>query len=432
MTVSPAGAPPPPAYVGAIRSPRRHRGLLLGVFGLLALVAATAVAWFAYRETNSAGGAVLVLVCALLPIPVVVGSFLWLDRYEPEPSGWLAAAFAWGAVVAAGASLLLNTAVAEFTSVSFEWLATAVAPINEELTKGLFLVLLFLFVRHRIDGVVDGVIYAGLVGVGFAFSENVLYYSGGYSGALSPDIEGPEATVGIFIVRGVFSPFTHSLFCIAFGIGVGIAASTSRRWVRWVAPTAGMAVSMGLHASWNGSLTFGGPVAFFLVYGLVFLPAFIGGIALAALLRARQGRLLIASLEDAARRGWLHVDEIPWMTRFGFKRRARTYANGSGGTRAKVAVATYQRAVTRMGFAHDRVLRGRGGRDGVVMVAEQLAVMRAVRPHVLLPPPIRLRQRFPQYRGGPPAGWPPPGPPPWASDGGPARTPERPPVGDPR
>jgi RsiW-degrading membrane proteinase PrsW (M82 family) len=421
VTATPAGAPPPFPDAPSALPGRRNRGWLLGAFGLLSLLAATAVAWFAYRQTDSLGGAVLVLFCALLPIPVVVGSFLWIDRYEPEPSSWLAAAFAWGAVIAAGVSLVINTAVAELTDLEFNWLATAVAPVNEEITKGSFLVLLFVWFRSRVDGVLDGVIYAGLVGVGFAFSENVLYYSGAYSGALTPEFDGPEATVGIFIVRGVFSPFTHSLFCIAFGIGIGIAASTHRRWLRWVAPPVGLLVSIGLHAAWNGSVTFGGPVAFLLVYGLMFLPAFVGGIAFAAVLRTRQGRVLIMSLEDAVRRGWLHPDEIPWMTRFGFKRRARTFASDVGGKPAKDAVATYQRAVSRMGFAHDRVMRGRGGPQGVATVAQQLQIMRSVRPGVVLPPPIRVRPRGIAQRGGAPYGWPPQGQyPPGTPDGHPS------------
>jgi RsiW-degrading membrane proteinase PrsW (M82 family) len=31
--------------------------------------------------------------------------------------------------------------------------------------------------RFAFDGVLDGLVYAGMVGLGFAFTENILYYS---------------------------------------------------------------------------------------------------------------------------------------------------------------------------------------------------------------------------------------------------------------
>ena len=33
-----------------------------------------------------------------------------------------------------------------------------------------------MFRRREFDGVVDGVVYAGLVAAGFAFTENILYF----------------------------------------------------------------------------------------------------------------------------------------------------------------------------------------------------------------------------------------------------------------
>ncbi len=49
------------------------------------------------------------------------------------------------------------------------------APIVEEGAKGLFLVGLLIFRRRELDGVVDGIVYAGLTAAGFAFTENILY-----------------------------------------------------------------------------------------------------------------------------------------------------------------------------------------------------------------------------------------------------------------
>ena len=50
------------------------------------------------------------------------------------------------------------------------------APIVEEALKAAILVRFYLARKDEFDGVVDGVIYAAMVGLGFAFAENVDYY----------------------------------------------------------------------------------------------------------------------------------------------------------------------------------------------------------------------------------------------------------------
>ena len=57
-----------------------------------------------------------------------------------------------------------------------------IAPLTEEAGKGLFVLLLLYIRRHTLDGVIDGLVYAGLVGVGFAFTENILYYAAAFLG----------------------------------------------------------------------------------------------------------------------------------------------------------------------------------------------------------------------------------------------------------
>ena len=51
-----------------------------------------------------------------------------------------------------------------------------IAPVVEETGKGLFLVIVVVFRRAQIHGLLDGLIYGALVGVGFAFVEDILYY----------------------------------------------------------------------------------------------------------------------------------------------------------------------------------------------------------------------------------------------------------------
>ena len=103
------------------------------------------------------------------------------------------------------------------------------APVTEEATKGAFLVLLLWWRRHELDGVLDGIVYAGMVGIGFAFTENILYLAAAYNGTDGLGPGGTEALTGTFIVRCLLSPFAHPLFTAFIGIGVGLAVASRSR-----------------------------------------------------------------------------------------------------------------------------------------------------------------------------------------------------------
>src|SRR5215203_2068640 len=53
--------------------------------------------------------ALLALAVALVPLGIVIPTFLWLDRFESEPTRYLVGAFLWGALVAAVVAALFNT-----------------------------------------------------------------------------------------------------------------------------------------------------------------------------------------------------------------------------------------------------------------------------------------------------------------------------------
>jgi protease PrsW len=379
-------------------------------------VAGVALAIWLASQSGDPEGAALVLILASVPVPLVVACFLWLDRYEPEPVRFLLAAFVWGGAIA---PLVVQVPyyLLDKADVSYRVLATVWAPILEETAKGLFLVVVLLIRRREFAGVVDGLVYAGLVGIGFAFTENILYYAGAYSGELSERLSGAEGTTTIFVARGVFSPFSHPLFAAAFGVGVGVAVATQRRWLKIVAPVLGLAVGMGFHALWNGSVSYWGGKGFLLVYGLGFVPIFLGGIALAVWVRGHQGRIAIRGLDDAVQRGWLHPDEIPWLARFALRRRARKFAAQYGGPTAAAALGRYQKAALKMAFAHDRARQGKGPQDGPERVRRMLTEMAQMRPYILMPPPLQLGPPpapYPPppywYVQTPPVGWPPAGP----------------------
>src|SRR5439155_22999547 len=181
------------------------------------------------------------VVAAIIPVPVLVSCFLWLDRYEPEPIRYLALCLAWGACVATAVALLLNEgslALVTHLHLSRNLVAVVGAPIAEESMKALGPLLLFLFRRKAFSGVVDGIVYCGLSATGFAMVENILYLGGkGYAaGAQSAGVAGGVAQViGIFFARSVFSGFARPRFTAMTGIGLGLAARSADRRVRVLA-----------------------------------------------------------------------------------------------------------------------------------------------------------------------------------------------------
>src|SRR6266516_3711768 len=221
---------------GAVETARRQvaRGVLLVCIVLV--MALVGIATLVYLGLHIGVTAMVVgAIGALIPVPVLVASFLWLDRYEPEPIGYLAACLCWGAT----------------------FVAAAGAPLVEESLKALGPLLLFLFRPRAFSGVVDGIVYCGLSATGFAMLENILYLGGyGYApGAEKAGVAGGVADViRIFLVRIVLTGFAHPLFTTMIGIGLGVAARSRHGQVRVLAPVVGWLAAMILHGSWNGML----------------------------------------------------------------------------------------------------------------------------------------------------------------------------------
>lgn len=374
-----------PASVALPVAPRRRSWLLI-VTSVVLGVGALAMAGL-FLLLGGPGAVALGVVLAALPVPLLMGFYLWLDRYEPEPRRYLLAGLGWGAVVATTLGVIFTALGTELTAVSDSLAGVLWAPVAEEFGKGLFLVAVVVLRRRQMHGLLDGIVYAGMVGIGFAFTENILYYMQTYIGSgAAPGGLGP--TTGLFILRGVISPFAHPLFTSAIGIGLGYAVVSRSRLVRVVAPLLGFLVAVGLHAAWNVSALFGGFGAFVLTYVVAMVPALALVLALGLWVRRREGRILAYALSDCARRGWLHPDEIAWTVSLSHRAAARSFAARLRGRDGARALREYQRAVTEMGFLHDRVMRGVAPRDANQRMGEIRYRMAMWRPYVVLPPPL--------------------------------------------
>jgi protease PrsW len=345
----------PPTAVG-------KRGLLRWAFVSLAIFAALLAGlftlWLIGYETGPAPF-LAGLFAAALPVPVYVTLVLWLDRYEPEPKWMLATAFFWGALVAVFFAIVINSlgvavvgALASEAAARFYGMVLS-APVVEESAKALALVALYLWQRDEFDGVTDGIVYAAMVGLGFAMTENVKYYGVAVA---------EHNALGVFIVRGLFSPFAHPLFTGMTGVGLGLAAQSTRRLVKFVAPVLGFVMAILLHAGWNfsawDSTVHDNGSYVLLTYVLVMMPTFVGMLVVVALSLRHEGRILREHLRTDCERGLFSFEEYQRVCSLSGRSAASWRALAGGDFAAWRARKQFNRAASELAFHRSRVARG--------------------------------------------------------------------------
>jgi RsiW-degrading membrane proteinase PrsW (M82 family) len=200
--------------------------LLIGLLlvGAARIVAVLRAAFVAYPLSIG----LAVVLFALYAVPFLL-FILHLDYFEREPPLLLAAAFAWGGLVAMAAAVPGNAAldnlIAKLGSPAFAaaWGPALAGPTVEEPLKLLGVVVIALIAREQINSVVDGFVYGAVAGLGFQVVENVLYAANAVARAGLGDHPGPVFTT--FIGRGfVAGLWSHTMFSALAGAGVGYAA----------------------------------------------------------------------------------------------------------------------------------------------------------------------------------------------------------------
>ena len=397
----PTGRPPargmvvPPALLHARRSALTW--VAIAVLGVGALVIAGIFVAYA-----GPGPFALVTFLAALAFPLILVVIFWLDRYEPEPTRYRLAALGWGGVIAVILSFVVESVASLVTGNEAFVSGAIVAPVVEETGKGLFLVAVVLLRRSQIHGLLDGVVYGALVGVGFAFVEDILYY-------LSALADGGAAGLTTTVVlRGVMSPFAHPLFTSATGLGFGIGLTSRSPAKRVVAPILGFLTAVVLHGIWNGS-AFYGARNFLTAYAVVMLPLLIVVVTVTIWARSREGRMLVAALQQTVQMGWTRPEEVRWVARLSDRVSARRYARLHGGPPAARAMRAFQQTMIEIAFLHNRFVDGSAPRDVNARMLALLNRAAALRPYVIIPPELGHLQ------GGP--GWVPPGLPEWYGRG---------------
>ncbi|NNF00762.1 MAG: PrsW family intramembrane metalloprotease [Pyrinomonadaceae bacterium] len=257
--------------------------------------------------------AVVAAVVAFIPAIIYLFPIVWLDRYDPEPLWLLSLSFAWGALVAVFLSFIINTVIGtigmELGGAAAGTILGAVvsAPIFEELTKGAGLLVIVLFFRKYFDGILDGIIFAGVIALGFATVENVLYYGRAILGG------GLNGLLIVFFMRGILSPFAHVTFTAMTGIGFGLSRESHNPIIKFGAPIVGLVLAIALHAFWNGAaVLFGG--GFFLIYLIIEIPFFLIFVSFAFYIMYRQNMILKEMLAIDVARGLIPEEHFAKAT----------------------------------------------------------------------------------------------------------------------
>ena len=307
---------------------------------------------------------------ATIPVPLYIALVLWIDRYESEPLWMLAIAFFWGAFIATFAAFFLNTtlqlivtAVAS-ASAGEAFAAVVSAPIVEESGKALILFIFFFWKKDEFDGVIDGVVYASLAALGFAMSENILYY--GKAAATG----GGEALTATFILRGFFAPFSHPLFTSLTGIGLGLSRQSNNLAIKIITPIIGLLMAIGMHSIWNGSAVFGGGVVFMLTYILVMVPAFFIMLIVISLALRREGRVVREFLVVDLQRGFLTEEQYKQLGSIIGRMGSSFNALSSSGYKGWRARMRFNQLASELAFHRCRAARGIYSSDQDVQALE--------------------------------------------------------------
>ncbi|MDQ2935959.1 MAG: PrsW family intramembrane metalloprotease [Acidobacteriota bacterium] len=299
------------------------------------------------------------LVSATIPVPIYLVLVLWIDRYESEPFWMLATAFFWGGLVAVFFAYLINTmsgiAVTLLTNdmrAGQTFGAVISAPIVEESAKALILFIFFFWKKDEFDGVIDGIVYAAMAGLGFAMTENIQYYGRAVSQA------GGGGLTFVFILRGAIAPFSHPMFTSLTGIGLGLARQSRSTIVKFIAPVLGLMAAVAMHSIWNGSAVIFGTGGFILMYVLIMIPAFFIMFVVIALALRREGQIVREFLMSDFRGGLLTQQEYDQLGTIRGRVGASFNALSQGGFRNWQARRQLNQLASELAFHRSRVARG--------------------------------------------------------------------------
>ena len=204
----------------------------------------------------------------------------WAARLKPTVLSWLAA-FGWGtggALIFAGyANTVIDSAVAasNLSDDAVDFVTSVLTgPIVEETGKGIGVLVLILAARKLLTRPAQGGVLGALVGLGFAWGEDVGYYVSALENGMSGLWES-------FLVRAILGAYAHAIFTGVFGYALAWAVLRAQNvLVGLLAAAGGFVGALALHAQANGVGFLAPEDSWNLTYGAIEIPVFVVSVAL--------------------------------------------------------------------------------------------------------------------------------------------------------
>lgn len=316
--------------------------IIMGVLMIIALI----VIIILYSGQMGVAGTLIGAGAALVPFALIFATIWWIGRFNPLPWALRIGAFFWGI----GLSILTTLGLSFLGEQIFGpvnsllELVAVQAPITEEFSKGLGLIIIALLFKRYITGPIDGLVIMSLSALGFAFTENIQYLSGAYA-ETGGGVQGMISLGFTWYARAILSPFAHIMFSAIMGLIVGYAIMRGfNKWIMVLLTIAVYPVAVALHALWNGSSVLGGE-DWALFYVLIEVPLFIAIVWYVIWLRQSNITTTYRRVHAFAVDGWFEEYEVDALTTMEGRQRLKRWARTQSDTVAVTARTLMQQVI---------------------------------------------------------------------------------------
>lgn len=342
---------------------RHSEGFYIVVIALIvvsALGVMNVLPWL--LEPVGVSGAFTSMLWAIVPVIFTVVLVWFIDRWEPEPKWLYVVAFAWGAGVSVMLGAFLNDFAAaniipamlgdEASAVSVSrYTASWAAPISEEFVKGLGVILIFFVFKRYFNGPVDGIVYGALIGAGFAFTENILYFVRNY-----------DYLSEIFTIRFIDGPLSHDIYTAFFGFFIGFAEYSKSRWsiLFWFIPAM---IGSGMFHYFNNDALYWDFMTYDLYKFISNVPLALLAIAMIWYARRYEEKAVLGGLRPLVESGWFARHEVDMISKLKTRSQARNWAERSARSMGAPqgagndAMKRFQELMIAIGHDHTRAER---------------------------------------------------------------------------